>query len=174
MAEVIQKQNSVSRMLRQVFYIPLLHTRWLNAEAKAHLSQKTTEAERHHRGEIRVVVENTLPVLRAYHLTPRMRAIELFSELRIWDTDENTGVLVYVNICEHDLEIVADRGIDACVEQSMWQAICDRAIAGIRAGKPIESIEALLLEIGDLLRQFYDLVDDPSGNELSDKLIYLK
>lgn len=174
MAEVIQEHKSVGRMFRQMFYIPMFHTRWLNDATQQHLSEKTTEAEKNHRGEIRVVVENTLPVLRSYSLTPRARAIELFSDLRVWDTDENTGVLVYVNICEHDLEIVADRGINAHVEQSTWQDMCDRAIAGIRADKPVESIENLLMEIGDLLRQFYELVDDPAGNELCDQVLYLR
>lgn len=174
MAEVIPENKSIGRVFRQMFYVPMLHTRWLDSEAQQHLSQKTTEAEQNHRGEIRVVVENTLPVLRSYSLTPRARAIELFSDLRVWDTDENTGVLVYVNVCEHDLEIVADRGINAHVETATWQDMCNRAIAGIRADKPVESIENLLMEIGDLLRQFYELVDDPAGNELSDQLLYLR
>lgn len=174
MGEVIKANKSMSRMFRQVCYIPLLHTTWLNEAAKQHLTQQTTEAERNHRGEIRVVVENTLPVLRSYTLTPRARAVELFSELRIWDTDENTGVLVYINVCEHDLEIIADRGINAHVAQSTWQAMCDKAISGIKSGKEIDSVEVLLSEIGDLLRQFYALVDDPAGNELSDSVLHLR
>ncbi|WP_250163751.1 hypothetical protein [Psychrobacter sp. WY6] len=85
-----------------------------------------TRAERGHRGEVFLIVENHLPIQEAYYIGCRERAIELFSEYRVWDTEENTGVLVYVNICEHQLEIVADRGISAHVSPTVWRAMCDK------------------------------------------------
>lgn len=167
------KNPSILRVCRQFFYMPILHTHWLNDDAKAFLAEKTREAEKHHRGEIRLVIENTLPVFRAYHLTPRDRAIELFSELRLWDTQYNTGVLVYINICEHDLQIVADRGINHHVAQATWQAMCDKALTGIKAGNRIDSLADLLLAVGEQLKQFYDLADDPAGNEIANTVVYL-
>ncbi|MBI4206729.1 MAG: TPM domain-containing protein [Betaproteobacteria bacterium] len=86
-----------------------------------------TASEASHRGEIRFVVEGGLdlaPLLKG--MTPRERALELFSQLRVWDTEENTGVLVYVQFIDHDIEIVADRGISARVPQAEWDAICQR------------------------------------------------
>lgn len=172
--EIIKQDKSFKRLMRQLFYVPMLHTRWLNDSAKQQLTSKVTEAEVGHRGEIYLVVENNLPVMRSYSLTPRARAIELFGASGVWDTEENTGVLVYVNVCEHDLEIVADRGINAHVEQSVWQSLCDTAIRDIKSGKPIESIGELILAIGDILRTYYLLEDDPSGNELPDRMVHLR
>ena len=102
------------------------------------------------------------------------RAVELFSRCRVWDTEENTGVLVYVNVCEHYLHIVADRGINAHVSPTVWRAMCDKAIAGIANQKTEDSLTDLLDEIGQLLRQYYHLEHDPAGNELSDTVLYLK
>ena len=104
----------------------------------------------------------------------RERAIELFSEYRVWDTEENTGVLVYVNICEHQLEIVADRGISAHVSPTVWRAMCDKAVSGIANQKTEESLAELLDEVGQVLRQYYHLEQDPAGNELSDTVVFLK
>lgn len=122
------------------------------------------------------MVENTLPLDTARTHDCRERAIDLFSLYRIWDTAENTGVLVYLNVCEKQLEIIADRGISKHVLPSVWQALCDKAVTGIKADKPIESLTELLAEIGQLLRQYYAITDnpDPNGNELSDTVVYLR
>ncbi len=54
----------------------------------------------------------------------RGRAIDVFSQLRVWDTEKNSGILIYLLLADRDVEIVADRGIDAKVEQAEWEAIC--------------------------------------------------
>lgn len=162
------------RWLRQVMFVPFWHNRWLTDEGKQKLNAAVTEAEIGHRGEVCLVIENTLPLSMAYHHCSRDRAIELFSHYRVWDTEENTGVLVYLNVCEHRLEIVADRGINRQVMPSMWKAMCDKALLGIQSGQPVQSMTTLLSDIGQLLRQYYYLEEDPKGNELSDELIYLR
>lgn len=167
-------QPSLARWWRQVSFIPMLHGKWLTDEIKSELSKKVTEAEKGHRGEVFLIIENHLPVNMAYHSDCRERAIGLFSEHRVWDTEENTGVLVYVNVCEHDLEIVADRGINAHVSPTVWQAMCDKAIAGLAKGEIKKSLCDLLDEIGHLLRQHYHLEHDPQGNELSDAVVHLR
>lgn len=166
-------QASVARWWRQILFVPMLHSKWLTSEVKAHLTKKVTAAERAHRGEVFLVIENHLPIQAAYHMNCRERAIELFSEYQVWDTEENTGVLVYVNICEQNLEIVADRGISAHVSPTVWRAMCDKAIAGLANQKVEASLTDLLDEIGQLLRQYYYLEEDPAGNELSDTVIFL-
>ncbi|WP_201588064.1 TPM domain-containing protein [Psychrobacter jeotgali] len=165
---------SLARWWRQVLYVPMLHSRWLTPESKARLTAKVTEAEKGHRGEVFLVIENHLPIQAAYHIDCHERAIDLFSEYRVWDTEENTGVLVYVNLCEHGLEIVADRGISTHVSPTVWRAMCDKALAGIANNKIEESLSDLLNEVGQLLRQYYHLEHDPSGNELSDTVVFLK
>ena len=174
MAQSDSAQTSIARWWRQVWFIPMLHTRWLDTQARERLTAKVTAAERGHRGEVFLVIENHLPIQDAYRTDCRTRALELFSEYRVWDTEENTGVLVYVNICEHGLEIVADRGISAHVSPTVWRAMCDKALAGIANHKTEESLSELLEEIGQLLSQYYHLEHDPAGNELSDSVVFLK
>ena len=174
MAENNTSNPSFARWWRQVLFVPLLHSKWLTEDAKARLTEKVTQAERGHRGEVFLIVENHLPIQDAYHVGCRARAIDLFSEYRVWDTEENTGVLIYVNICEHQLEIVADRGISAHVSPTVWRAMCDKAVSGIANQKTEESLAELLDEVGQVMRQYYHLEHDPAGNELSDTVVFLK
>lgn len=167
-------QTSFSRWWRQVLFVPILHSKWLTKTVKADLTEKVTEAERGHRGEVFLVIENHLPIQVAYYINSRERAIDLFSEYRVWDTEENTGVLVYVNICEQSLDIVADRGISTHVSPTVWKAMCEKAVAGIANQKTEESLTDILDEVGQLLRQYYHLENDPAGNELSDTVVFLK
>ncbi|MBA2058422.1 TPM domain-containing protein [Psychrobacter cryohalolentis] len=174
MAENNASKSSFARWWRQVLFIPVLHSKWLTPAAKARLTERVTLAEQGHRGEVFLIVENHLPIQDAYHSDCRDRAIDLFSEYRVWDTEENTGVLIYVNVCEHKLEIVADRGISAHVSPTVWRAMCDKAVVGIANQKTEESLTELLDEVGQVLRQYYHLEQNPSGNELSDTVVFLK
>ncbi|MGQ0751123.1 MAG: TPM domain-containing protein [Betaproteobacteria bacterium] len=118
----------------------------------ARIESTITASEIHHRGEIRFVVEGGLdfmPLLQG--ITPRERALHVFAELRVWDTEENTGVLVYVQFIDHDIEIVADRGLNARVKQPEWDMVCQRMEEAFQAGRyehgmlaGIERITALL------------------------------
>ena len=167
-------EPSLGRLWRQMTFVPILHNRWLDDDAKLRLTQAVTEAEKGHRGEVFILIENHLPIPDAYHIGCRERAIDIFSEYRVWDTEENTGVLVYINICEHDLEIVADRGINAHVDPSVWHQFCQDTLAGIKRGKMEASLIELLGKIGDLLRTHYHLEHDPQGNELPNEVVFLK
>lgn len=173
MAESNASTSSLARWWRQVLFVPLLHSKWLTADARARLTKRVESAEQGHRGEVFLIVENHLPIQDAYYINCRERAIDLFSEYRVWDTEENTGVLVYVNICEHQLEIVADRGISAHVSPTVWHAMCEKAVSGITNKKTEESVAELLDEVGQVLRQYYQLEDNPSGNELSNTVVFL-
>lgn len=174
MVESNASTSSLARWWRQVLFVPLLHSKWLTADARARLTKRVESAEQGHRGEVFLIVENHLPIQDAYYINCRERAIDLFSEYRVWDTEENTGVLVYVNICEHQLEIVADRGISAHVSPTVWHAMCEKAVSGIANKKTEESVAELLDEVGQVLRQYYQLEDNPSGNELSNTVMFLK
>ena len=83
------------------------------------------QSERQHRGQLRFVVEAELTSAQLWAgVSPRQRAIDVFSGLRVWDTEENNGVLVYVCLADRDVEIVADRGINRHVGNDRWEAIC--------------------------------------------------
>jgi uncharacterized membrane protein len=86
---------------------------------------KASEAE--HSGEVRFAVETALdPVALIRGQSPRTRAIELFSNLRVWDTEHNCGLLIYVLLADRAVEIVADRGIHAKVGEAEWMRICQQ------------------------------------------------
>lgn len=167
-------QPSWARWWRQVLFVPSLHNRWLNAADRDTLTKAVTDAEKGHRGEVFFVVENSLPLDMARTHDSRDRAIQLFGEFRVWDTAENTGVLLYLNICEKRIEIIADRGINSLVMPGVWQAMCDKAIEGIKTGKQVASLVNLLTEIGQVLRQHCELLNDARGNELPDTMVYLR
>ncbi len=105
--ESIMLQPSIKRYIKHLCYVPLLHRKkykqWLSKTATRSLTEQVTAAEKGHRGEICVVIENTLPPSIAYNGGVRARAIDLFARERVWDTEENSGVLVYINLCERSL-----------------------------------------------------------------------
>lgn len=93
-------------------------------------------AEKVHDVELRVAVEGGLALGALLGgQTSRERAIDLFSQLRAWDTQNNTGVLVYVQFADRKIEIVADRGISTRVQQAEWDAVCARIVEEFRAGR---------------------------------------
>ena len=93
-------------------------------------------AEAAHDVELRVVVEGGLPLASLLRDTSsRERAIELFSILRVWDTEKNTGVLIYLQFVDRKIEIVADRGISARVRQQEWDAACAAMANEFREGR---------------------------------------
>jgi uncharacterized membrane protein len=107
------------------------------------------QAEKAHEVELRVVAEPHLPLGRVLaRQTSRHRAVELFSLLRVWDTEHNCGVLIYVLMADRKIEIVADRGISAKVPQREWDRIC-RQIAGAFREKRFE--QGTLLGINEVL-----------------------
>src|SRR5687767_12913875 len=118
---------SLTRALRHVFAPPWLLRRALAQDALGRIETAVTASERQHRGEVRFAVEGALdfvPVLRG--LTARERALEVFSLSRVWDTEENIGVLLYLQLVDRDVEIVADRGIARLIAQDEWDGICRR------------------------------------------------
>src|SRR5512141_2609611 len=138
--------------------------RFSNA-ALARIEAAIADGEKRHRGQVRFAVEPSLPLPRVVQrLTPRERALEVFGLLRIWDTAENCGVLVYLLLADRDVEIVADRGIHGCVGAAAWATICRKMEAAFRAGRYAEGVEAGLADINALLAQHYPRDGGARGN----------
>ena len=163
------KQFALAQTLRTLTTTPL-HFRWLNDAAMQALESTVREAEQGHSGEIRVVIERALPLDVAWRQTVRQRAEDMFAHLRVWDTAARSGVLVYVNLAERQLELVADRGIAAVVAPSRWQSLCDHAAQDIGNNHALPALQTLLLAIGAEMRAHGTLADDPHGNELSNTI----
>lgn len=155
-----------SRALRHLFAPPWLVRRAFPKPAVDRIEEAISASEKNHRGEIRFAVEGALeflPVLRG--LTPRSRALEVFSLLRTWDTEENTGVLIYLQLVERCIEIVADRGIAARIDPSGWDAICHRMEEAFKGGRYQAGVLAGIAEVGALLERHF-----PAGPENKDEL----
>lgn len=120
------------------------------------ITRAIAQSERLHSGELRFAIEATLPfgaLLRGQ--SARERALEVFSELRVWDTENNSGVLIYVQLADRDVEIVADRGISARVAQAEWDAICRKLETGYRKGGFEQGSLAAIADITALLQRHF-------------------
>lgn len=105
------------------------------ANVLARIEQAIRDGETTHAGQVRFVVEGALDGAPLFRDQPaRERALDMFSHLRIWDTAHNNGVLIYLLLADRDVEIVADRGIDARVGADGWEAICRAMESDFRAG----------------------------------------
>jgi len=154
--------------------IPDWHARRpFSAAVCGRIEQSIQASEATHRGEIRFAVEGGFDLLSLLQgITPRARAIKVFSDLGVWDTAENTGVLVYLQLVDHEFEIVADRGINARVRQDEWEAICQRMEAAFREGRFEEGAISGLREVTALLaRHFPVRADNP--DELPNRPVML-
>jgi uncharacterized membrane protein len=142
-------------------------------EALADIQRTIAEGEKLHRAEVRFIIEPALPLDELLdNVHPRARARTLFSDYRVWDTEENCGVLIYLNLADHQVEIVADRGVGRLVQPAEWQAVCDTMTGHLRRGAYRDSAIAALGQINELLQQRLPATGD-RVNQLSDKPIIL-
>jgi uncharacterized membrane protein len=129
------------------------------------IEQAVARAERTHGGEIRFAIETSLPPLHLLNgVVPRTRALELFAHLRVWDTEGNNGVLIYVQLADRVVEIVADRGFHCRVTQSEWEAVCRLMEEHFRAGRYQAGAIAGIEAAGTLLARHYP---SPPGQTVS-------
>ncbi|MDB5987579.1 MAG: hypothetical protein JWR16_2632 [Nevskia sp.] len=117
------------------------------------IEQAVRDCETLHSGEIRFVVEAALPLDAIFAgLGPRQRAIELFAQLRVWDTEHNNGVLIYVLFADRAVEIVADRGVSGeHVAAREWDDVCRQMEVAFKAGQFEQGAVAGVHGIADVL-----------------------
>lgn len=164
----------VKRLFKHLFTTPLQVRRAFSVAVRKAIEQAITASELHHRGEVRLVVEGSLDVLPLLRgLSARQRAVELFAQLGVWDTEQNTGVLVYVLFAEKRLEIVADRGIAALVAQTEWDAISAAMSLAFRAGQFESGAVAGLQRITALLAAHFPPASGGNADELPNRVILL-
>jgi uncharacterized membrane protein len=125
--------------------------------------------EQTHRGEIRLVVEKSLPFAAVWDgVTNRQRALAMFAECGAWDTEDNCGVLIYINLAERKVDIVADRGIDRRIDAATWQAVCHTMTTGFAQGQFHDSTLAAITRVNELLRTHFP-ANGSRPNELPDR-----
>lgn len=131
------------------------------------------EGERTHGGEVRFAVEACLDLRRLLaRQSARERALEVFTELRVWDTEANNGVLIYLLLADHDIEIVADRGFRGRVSDAEWEAVCRSMEEHLRAGRfQTAALEGIRQTAALIARHYPRRARD--ANELPDAPIVL-
>jgi len=169
--------------------IRLLKHRWLDAadtrraipdDMAARLERRVAASEARHTGEVRLCVEAALPTSELWRLSPeqpldsvvRERALSWFGRLDVWDTELNNGVLIYLLLAEHAIEIVADRALARRVTPAYWQAVVDRLSEHLRAGAFEDGLTQALEEVSALLVAHFPATQDaPVPNQLPDTVV---
>jgi uncharacterized membrane protein len=145
----------------------------------AKLTARVAASEARHSGEIRIYVEAALPLSYLRRLSSqvslkqliRQRALMLFSKLRVWDTGHNNGVLIYLQLAEHAIEIVADRGIHQHVDAAQWHIIAQHMSQAFKDGRFEDGLTQALSEVSAVLVQHFptDSGRDARLNQLPDE-----
>lgn len=157
---------TIRRALRHLFTPGWVVRRAFGDAAFKRIETAIAASEIRHRGEIRFVVEGALDFASVVRgLTPRERAVHVFSALRVWDTEENTGVLLYLQLVDRDIEIVADRGVARRIDQAEWEGICRRMEEAFRAERYEAGVLAGITEVSERLARHF-----PAGARNIDEL----
>jgi len=120
------------------------------------IEEAIARGEHSHSAEVRLIVEPALGLEAAFNnVSNRERALALFAQYGIWDTEENCGVLIYINLAERQVDIVADRNVGRRVEAPEWQAICQTMTQGFAGGDYHHSTLAALATLNDLLSRHF-------------------
>ena len=131
----------------------------LPADILQRLATRVAASEGRHTGQIRIYVEAALPMSYLWRLgrtstmkvLTRERAVMQFAKLLLWDTEHNNGVLIYLQLAEHAIEIVADRGVDRHVSAEDWQAMTKRMSAAFSAGQFEDGLTQAIGEVSSVL-----------------------
>lgn len=144
------------------------------ASALDAIQKAIVAGELRHQDQVCFAIEGALPfgeVVRGR--TPRERAHEVFAHLRVWDTQNNSGVLIYLLIADHAIEIVADRGIATRVPQADWLAICERMRQRFIAKDFVQGAVAGVNAVSDILAAHFPSDGTRIANELPDRPVLL-
>lgn len=172
--------NKWVRILKHQWLDPSDTRRAVPDDMAERLARRVAASEARHTGEVRLCVEAALPwtalwTLSSQHALPdvvRERALSWFSRLRIWDTEHNNGVLIYLLLAEHAIEFVADRALARHVTPEQWQAIVNRLSQQLRNGDFEDGLTQALEEVSALLvEHFPTTAHQEPDNELPDSVV---
>lgn len=136
-----------------------------------HIEAGISASEQQHQGQLRFVIESSFNAAAIFAgMSPRERALEWFGSLRVWDTEHNSGVLVYISMADHAIEVVADRGINQVVEPEAWAEVCALVQAKFAQKGYAEGLSVGLAAINTLLVTHMPR-STPLVNELPDEVV---
>jgi hypothetical protein len=151
--------NKAARIFRHFKHLvmPRWHARQpFSGKTLRAIEEVITRCEATHAGQLCFAIEGSLGWTALFEgKTPRERALEAFSHLRVWDTEHNNGVLIYVLLADRCVEIVADRGISSRVSADEWDAVCHDMEVAFRAGDFKRGALAGIEAIGGILGKHF-------------------
>ncbi len=147
-------------------------SQYFSQQDELDIAQAVQRAELNHHAEIRVVIEAHLPSDQAYHVDCTTRSKQLFADLGVWDTQHNTGILLYINLCERRIELLADRGIHAQVTSVYWQQACEQMAEAFQHDAFKQGVIAVIEQLTTLLQRYMQQVLH-NNNEISNSPILL-
>ena len=162
-----------SRLFKHLFATTRQTKTHFPTSALQMIEDRIAQSEIGHSGQIRVVIETTLSPYAIWHeQSCRERAIEVFSLQKIWDTENNNGVLIYLLMADHAFEIIADRGVHQKVGDDFWKKLCEMMEIHLKNGDFQAGVLEGIQEIDQTLRKFYP-ASVITPNELSDQPILI-
>ena len=160
-------RRGLTGWLRHLWVGPIHVSRAFPAEAMQRIEAAIGDGERRHRAELRFCVESSLDTGGLWRgLATRDRALQVFGQFRVWDTEENNGVLVYLLWADRAVEIVADRGAVRRIDARVWQHACSALIEGCRTGHQVDGVLQCLNTLADALAAVYPAEGEPNPDEL--------
>jgi uncharacterized membrane protein len=163
--------SRLTRLLRHRWLDETDARRALDDAALTRLQARVAASEGRHSGEIRLCVEAGLPLSYLWRdATARERAVTVFGKLRVWDTEHNNGVLIYLLLAEHAIEIVADRGVARVVPPAHWQSLVDGMRQAFRQGRFEDGLAQAIDAVDAVLARHFPLAPGQvNPNELPDR-----
>ena len=160
--------NRILRILKHGWHGATATRHVITPDMAQRLQRRVAASEKSHSGEIRIYIEGRLPWADLYQSTPtrkltRARAVGQFARLGVWDTAGNNGVLVYLLLAEHAIEIVADRGLNHLVEPDVWSTMVGRMGVAFKQGRFEDGLTQALDEVSLLLIKHFPL-DEAQAN----------
>jgi uncharacterized membrane protein len=163
----------LKRFFRHVWMSPIQVKRAYPQTTLTAIEQAVAKSEKNHRGQVRFVVEAELTTGQLWAgMSARQRAVDVFSAMRVWDTAENNGVLVYVLLADRKVEIVADRGIQQHVGDERWRAICKELELHYSKGDFVTGSVTTIEKISAELTHYFP-ANGETKNEQCDKPILI-
>ena len=164
---------NITRIARHLLATPWQVKRAFPSRTLHAIEQAIKASEAKHIGEIRFAVEGALHSTALFKgQSARERAIEVFSELRVWDTEHNNGVLIYLLLADRAVEVIADRGVHAKVGSHAWEKICRKMETAFKQMNYEAGVVSGIQAIAQYLVEHFPAVGD-DHNELPDKPVVL-
>lgn len=148
--------STLKRLLRHLTTTTASGKRAFPVATLTAIEEVIRQGERMHRAEVRLIIETAFGLVDILcKVTARGRAKELFAHCRVWDTEDNCGVLLYINLADRKVEIIADRAINRVVKPEDWRDICDLITRGFRGGVFQDSVIKALATLNSQLQQHF-------------------